>query len=273
VYQETPRWLIGDGIASQIGLKIAYLLAPVLCFCALAQNRDEENSKLEITGSFWAINSSGTIRANGTPVDLKSDLGVSQNQPTFTGKLVVKPGRKHNIVIEGTPFRLSGTNDLTRTITYSGKTYTLSDRVTSLADLDYFYAGYQYDLISRPAGHFGLMAGGAYLSADGTIRSQVSGLTASKTETIGLPLAGAGFRVFPVRRRVLLVVDGEVKGMDVGSYGHYVQASASAGIGVGPVLIEGGYRVVNFDLHTTNKVTAVSPQFKGPLLSIVFRLR
>jgi hypothetical protein len=254
-------------------VKIACLLLPVLCFCALAQDRDEENSKLEATGSFWPVNSSGTIRANGTPVDLKSDLGVTQSQATFTGMLAITLRRRHKIEIEGTPFRLSGANNLTRTITYSGKTYTLADRVTSSADLNYFYAGYRYDLISRDAGHFGLTAGGAYLNADGTIRSQISGVTASKTETVGLPLAGAAFRVFPVRRRVLVVANAEVKGMEFGSHGHYVQASASAGIGAGPVLIEGGYRVVSFDLHTTDNVTAVSPRFKGPLLSVVFRLR
>ena len=48
----------------------------------LAQTRDPEASKLEITGSWWSIDSSGTIRANGSPIDLKSDLGVVQQQST-----------------------------------------------------------------------------------------------------------------------------------------------------------------------------------------------
>jgi hypothetical protein len=174
--------------------------------------------------------------------------------------------------VEGTPFRLTGDQNLTRSITYAGRTYALTEHITSTADLNYFYGGYQFDILSRPAGHFGLNLGGAWLSADGTIRGQNSGITASKSESIGLPLAGFDWRVFPVRRRVLVEINGEAKGMTLGSYGHYVQASVAAGIGAGPVLIEGGYRIVNFDIHSSNNSSAVSPQFTGPVLSLVIRI-
>jgi hypothetical protein len=148
----------------------------------------------------------------------------------------------------------------------------LTEHITSTAGMNYFYGGYQFDIISRPAGHIGLSVGGAWLSADGTIRGQNSGITASKSESIGLPLAGFDWRVFPVRRRVLVEINGEAKGMTLGSYGHYVQASVAAGIGAGPVLIEGGYRIVNFDIHSLNNSSAVSPQFTGPVLSLVIRI-
>src|SRR5207248_2655062 len=130
----------------------------------------------------------GTIRASGTPVDLRSDLGVNQNSPTFTGKLDVRLGRRHWIGVEGTPFRLDGTMDLSRSITYQNRVFSITDRVTSTASLDYFYAGYQFDLISRPRGHIGLEAGGAYLSATGSITSQATSVTAFKSETVGMPL-------------------------------------------------------------------------------------
>jgi hypothetical protein len=239
---------------------------------AAAQDLDPESSRLEITGSFWSVDASGSIHANGTPIDLKSDLGVNQGQATFTGKLVAKPRRKQKIVVQGTPVRLDGSMNLSRSITYRGQTYSVSDRITSKADLNYFYAGYQYDLISRPGGHFGLEAGGAWLNATGTIVSQTTGITASKSETVGLPLAGAEFRVFPVHRRFDVEINGEVKGMAFGRYGHYVQASANAGIGFGPVLVEGGYRIVDMDIHTNDQISGVAPQFTGPVLSLVFRI-
>lgn len=97
-------------------------------------------------------------------------------------------------------------------------------------------------------------------------------MTESKSETIGLPLAGAEFRIFPVHKRFDVEINGDVKGMKFGSYGYYVQASANAGIGFGPVLIEAGYRVVNFDIHTSDQTTAVTPQFTGPVVSLIFRL-
>jgi hypothetical protein len=93
--------------------ELALLLIPVLSLCAVPQDADPENSTLETTGSYWSVNSSGSIRANGTPVDLKSDLGVNQSQPTFTGRLVAKLHRRQKLVVEGTPFRLTGDQNLT----------------------------------------------------------------------------------------------------------------------------------------------------------------
>src|ERR1041384_7181456 len=100
--------------------KFIFLVTAAFCCRAAAQDADPENSKLEIRGSYWAVNSSGSIRANGTPVDLQSDLGVNQAQATFTGRLVVAPRRRHKIVLEGTPFRLTGFKDLSRSISYAG---------------------------------------------------------------------------------------------------------------------------------------------------------
>lgn len=244
------------------------LLAAISVFAQ--ENPDQ--SLIDITTSYWPINTSGTIKANGTPVDLKSDLGVTQGEPTFTGKLVFRPGRRNRVVVEGTPFYLSGSQSLDRPFTYQGHTYLVNDHVTSTADMTYFYGGYQYDLISRPTGHFGLEAGGAYLSATGSITSQTANVTESKTETIGLPLAGLEFRVFPVHRRIEVEINGEARGMKFGSYGYYSQAGINAGIGYGPVLVEGGYRIVNFDIHTTNMTTIVNPQFTGPVISLVLRI-
>lgn len=252
-------------------MKITVIFLLLAAISAFAQE-DAEQSKIEITTSYWPINTSGSIRANGTPVDLKSDLGVSQGQATFSGKLVAKPGRKQKIIVEGTPFRLDGSKNLSRSITYQGRTYVVSDYVTSTADMNYFYAGYQVDLLSRPAGHLGFEAGGAYLSATGSITSHTAGVTESKTETIGLPLAGVEFRAFPVRRNISVEVNGEVRGMKFGSYGYYVQASGNLGAGFGPILVEGGYRIVNFDIHTTNLTTIVNPQFTGPVVSLVIRI-
>ncbi len=145
---------------------------------AWAQNgsEDPENFRIEITGSAWILNTGGAIQANGAPIDLVSDLGVQQNQPTFYGQLVFKPGPKHRIVIEGTPFDIQGYNTIDRSVTYRGYTYTVSQTLQSSADMTYFFGGYQYDLASGPMGHFGLSAGAAYLSATGTIRGVQTGV-------------------------------------------------------------------------------------------------
>ncbi|MDQ2839872.1 MAG: hypothetical protein M3Y72_02290 [Acidobacteriota bacterium] len=166
-----------------------------------ASGSNPEDFKIELTGAAWLVDSSGTIQASGTPIDLVSDLGAQQQQPTFFGRLVIRPGRKHRIVIEGTPFRITGYNTIDRTILYRGQTFNVNETVRSSADLNYFFAGYQYDVVSGPAGHLGFSAGGAYFGATGTINSVQLNTTASKSETVGLPLAGAEGRLFPISRQ------------------------------------------------------------------------
>jgi hypothetical protein len=232
-----------------------------------------EDFKLELTGAAWLIDSSGTIQANGTPVNLVSDLGAEQQQPTFFGRLVVKPGRKHRIVIEGTPFRISGYNTVDRTIVYRGQTFNVNETLRSSADLNYFFAGYQYDILSGSMGHLGLSVGGAYIGTTGSITSIQVGTTASKSETIGLPLAGIEARVFPIPGWKILEIEGGVRGMDVGAYGNYIEASGSGGVNIGHIALLAGYRTVNPDIHasSTSNPAGVNAHLKGPIFSAQWR--
>jgi hypothetical protein len=231
-----------------------------------------EDFRVEITGSAWLVNSGGAIQATGTPIDLVNDLGVRQQQPTFYGKFVFKPTRRQRIVLEGTPFALNGNNTVNRTLVYRGRTFNVSDTVKSNADLNYFFGGYQFDVLSGSAGHLGFSVGGAYLGATGTIQSLTANTTATKTQTIGLPLAGAEFRLFPIPGHHWLDLDGEVRGMGFGSYGHYVQATGNGGVWFGHFGLQGGYRAVNADLHETgNGGSGIAVRLKGPIFSLAFK--
>jgi hypothetical protein len=242
---------------------------------------DAENFRVEVTGSAWLVDSGGTIQAggalasviaSGTAIDLVTDLGVKQRQSTFYGRLIIKPGRKHRIVIEGTPVRLHGTNVITRTVIYQGQVFTMGQTLQSSADVNYFFGGYQYDLISHPAGHLGISVGGGYLNATGTIRGIESGLLATKSETVGLPLAGAEGRVFVIPGRKLLEIDGGVRGMTYGGYGHYLEGTVNGGIGFGPLTVQAGYRAVSADLHTTSDGgNGVDVRLHGPIFSLQAR--
>jgi hypothetical protein len=89
---------------------------------SLAGGEDPESFRIEITGSDWLLDSGGTVYSRGTVVNLISDLNVQQQQSTFTGRLVIKPGRKHRIVVDGLPFSTNGLITIHRTITYHGQT-------------------------------------------------------------------------------------------------------------------------------------------------------
>lgn len=261
----TMAFILQPPPAMRIALPLGVFL---LSISALAQ----DDAKLDLTLSYWPVHSSGTIRAGGTSVDLRSDLGVGQYPPTFSGRLDLRLGRRSRVRVEGTPIRLDGDRTLQRTITYQGRTFNFSDHVTSNAAVDYLYAGYEFDIISRSAGHLGAEVGGAYFGASGTISSQTTGITASRSDTLGMPLAGIAFRVFPLRGPVNVEFNGEVKGMDFGDYGHYFQTTANVGVGRGHVLLEGGYRFMDADVHQTNGLNGVAAEFRGPVISLVLRL-
>jgi hypothetical protein len=238
---------------------------------SLSSSESPENFRIEITGAGWLVNPSGTIQSNGTPVNLVSDLGAQQNQPTFYGQLIFKPGRKHRIVVEGTPFRINGYNTVNRSISYHGQTFNFSDTLQSTAEINYFFGGYQYDVLSGPKGHLGFSVGAAYLNATGTIQSVQASTMATKSETLGLPLAGADFRVFPVPGHRIVEVEGGLRGMGAGSYGHYVEGTGNGGLCFGPVAVLAGYRQVNALFQDSSQSSGVNVRLRGPIFSMLWR--
>jgi hypothetical protein len=236
-------------------------------------HEDPESFRIEVTAGGWLINSGGQIQANGSPIDLVNDLGVSQNKGTFYGQFVFKPGRKHRIVVEGTPFQLNGLKTVSRTINYRGQTFTVNQTVQSTATLDYFFAGYQYDVLSGPKGHLGFSVGGAYLNASGSLSTVPASVSASRSQTVGLPLAGVDFRLFPIPHRKIFDVEGGIRGMAYGDYGYYAEATGSGGLNLGPFAILAGYRAVNTSIYVNNSggPSGLTARLKGPIFSGVFR--
>ena len=157
--------------------------------------QDFEKFRIEVTGSAWRTHVEGQLQSGVLPIDLRSDLNLPDTY-NFLGRLVLKPGRRHRIIVDGGPFESSGRNQLTRSIVFNGRTYTVSDVIESTASLTSVYGGYQFDIISRNQGHLGFSVGGVYLNAEATIRSGTTGLSATRAYDLGLPLAGAEFRAF-----------------------------------------------------------------------------
>jgi hypothetical protein len=185
--------------------------------------------------------------------------------------VVFKPARRHRLIVEGTPYRLNGDNMIARQITFAGRTYSFQDRVTSEASIDYIFGGYQYDFLSRPAGHVGIQGGVGYANATGTLTDQF-GFKGVETQSFPFPLVGLEFRVLPLARRHLFSVRGEAKGMSLGDYGRYVEGGIHGGVGFGRhFTVEAGYRIVDADVHRKDETRGFTPRFTGPLFSIQVR--
>jgi hypothetical protein len=245
-----------------------------LPLAAFAQTEPLENFRFELTASTWRPSIGGTVMAFGRPIALRGDLKLDDSW-LFFGKLVVKPGRRHRIVVEGSPYSFTGLNNLARTITFNGRTYSVQQTVASKADLNYFFAGYQFDLLSRDRGHLGLEAGGAYLDATGTISGITTAATATRNERFGLPLAGAEFRWFLIPGSRLLNINGEAKGMSFAGYGNFFQGAFHVGVGTRRFAVQAGYQYLSADLHTNHGVNppGIAPVFRGPIFSVQLRDR
>jgi hypothetical protein len=253
-------------VLSHVWLLAAIALPPA------SRGQDVEEFRVEVTASLWVRDVTGTIRSGITPVDLRADLGIEQDRPQFYGRLVFQPVRRHRFLVEGAPYRLQGEQDVSRQFTFAGQTYTFQDRVASNASIDFVFGGYQFDLVSRPRGHFGFAGGIAYIDATGTVESRDFDFTGTETQSFPFPLVGAGFRALLVPGRQLLSVEGGFKGMTLGDYGHYVQGVASVGLNVGRhMTVLAGYLVVNADVHRRNGTRGFDPRFSGPVFSVQLR--
>lgn len=240
-----------------------------------AQTADLETFRFEVTASAWHTHASGQVQAGAFPIDLRSDLNLA-DRFTFLGHLTIKPALRHRILVEGSPFEFTGRNLLARAVEYGGTVYSVQQTLASKAELTYLYGGYQYDLLSRTQGHLGVQAGVAYLDANGTLRGEETGITATKSQRIGIPLVGAEFRTFLLPGRRLLNVNADVKGMPLGDYGHYVQAVAQVGVSFGRLTIQGGYGILDAEVYenTNNPVrSGISLRVTGPVISLQVRDR
>ncbi len=230
----------------------------------------QDDFRVEATAAGWFASIRGTVQAAGLPVDLQSDLALG-DRATFLGQLVFKPGRRHRLLVEGSPYSFDGVNTVSRTIAFAGRTFDVQETVRSTASITYVFGGYQFDVVAQPRGHFGLQAGAAYVDAEGAISGVRTGLTGRREQKLGLPLAGAEFRVWPWR---FVSVSGGMKGMAYGAFGHFVQGEVNAGVGARGFSVLGGYRVVDADIHENSGAPlqpGIAPRIRGPVVSVQFR--
>lgn len=235
-----------------------------------AQSRENpENFRIELTGSAWLNGPTGTLKADGTPVDFVTDLAAGARQPRFYGRLVFKPGRKHRLILEGSPTSFSGLNTINRSFVFLNKTYNISQTVSTDAKVNYAFLGYQYDPFSGRYGHLGFQAGAAYLGVQGTLNGLQSGLIETKSFQAPIPLIGTEFRIFPIPHRKIVQLEGMMRGIPAGSYGYFVEGGASGGIHLGPIALLAGYREMFANVHQNNLIgNGVALRLKGPLFSL-----
>lgn len=230
-----------------------------------------EDYHLELSVSLWRMNTNGLIRADGTPINLISDLGVVERQRMYDGRVVFKFHRKQRFVFEATPISMNGLNTIHRTVTYFGDHFSVNETLKSSAEIKDIYGGFHHDWVSGSMGRFGSSIGAAYLGLSGSIDGEPSGLHKQNSTPFGLPLAGLDFRLYLVPHKRWVAVEGAIRGLPAGSYGHWIEGNAGVGGWIGPVGVQLGYRELLVDFHQTSlDANGINLRFSGPVASLIW---
>ena len=234
---------------------------------------DYEKWHIELTAAYWPLTPAGDVRTHSLSGNLKNDLGIDGWKSHPAASAVIQFRRRNKIVIEAIKYRLNGGAVLHRNLVFSGKTFLVADQTQSTARLSSMYAGYERDLMSSPYGFAGFSAGIQYMEANIKIRDLTQGVEQVNDTRLAFPVAGGAFRVFP-KHRDFFNLNGEIRGMALGNYGHNLDSSVNLGLRLSrTVTLQLGLRVLETDLHNKFETEGMNATFRGPTISIQWRDR
>ena len=250
---------------------IFVLLSLVFLWPVFAWAQVGENYTVELEGRMWNVKLDSTVKVvqNGIGTDMKlvDDLGFDERKNFFEGRLQVKFARAHKFNLEYIPLKWDADKVITKTIEFSGQTYTQGTRVQSSTDLKFFKGGYEYDFL---AGSLGFLGGTLdVLVANGNVQLKAPSLAIDQKEdkTVPIPMIGLVGRVYPIR---WVNLTAKASGLPLGSYGYVVDAEASLNINpIKYIGISGGYRYLETNLKYDNN--SLNFKLDGPFVALDLR--
>lgn len=193
---------------------------------------------------------SGVIQNNGDQVDLRNDLGLDKDNPAFAG-LTLGAGA-HQLSFRYTPYRFSGDSTPSKTFTFDGASFAVSDRLHTDLNLKAYSLDYRYRLFRTPVVQVGVGAGVTVLNGTVDITSQSTLNNTHQTFTAPIPTLGLSASAgLPLTG---LSVGGDVSGISMGGNNHYVDAQAA--VAFSPLPLAGikvgyNYRELRVDANNT----------------------
>jgi hypothetical protein len=127
----------------------------------------------------------------------ESDIGIEDPDVVFQGSATIRFLERNTIRIHGFGFSLDGDGITSRTFNFDGRTYPVSTRVTSEADVVFFGADYGFDLVHTEAAALGLTLGARFLSATASIDTPIPGVEGKGELESALPAIGVNFILHP----------------------------------------------------------------------------
>ena len=173
-------------------------------------------------------------------VDFNDDLGFGDER-TFDARGFLQLGRGRKLRGSYTPLDYRGDQNAPRTFTYGGTRYERSTRVVSSVKGAYASLDYQWDLVTRPKGFFGIVLGAKAFDVDTVVFDASDNVREVDTFRVPIPVVGVTGRAYGGR----FSVEGEFTGLSVGSRGHLYDADAAVRFHVSDkIAVSGGYRLL-----------------------------
>jgi hypothetical protein len=169
---------------------------------------------IELSGGAWGPSVFGTVSSEqfgiaGTDIKFVDDLGFEKTQFADV-RLVLRPAKKHKFRVQYTPVSYSAESTLDREIVFNGILYPVNVPVHSTFDWKVWRFGYEYDIVYRDRGYFGVLIEARYTEMNASLKSPVNDeFTRARAP---LPALGAVARFYPLKN---LSITAEISGLKI----------------------------------------------------------
>jgi hypothetical protein len=243
-------------------------------------NDDLDSYRFRAEANWWLSQPSGNFGLSGSSnyFNLQQDFNFA-GYSTFNARLDWRFKRKQHFLFTASP-AISATRTVTlgRTIMFQGQQFDLGTQASAVLKSFDFAPAYQYDIIRRDHGFFGLVVEVNLLRTEGSIEGTgtMNGVTtfrsASRTYFAALPVVGPAFRWYPLRSSNRLSVEGSIRGMYFFGYGNFLDAYGNVNVGLTRHLaLRAGYQLGNrLTVRPTKNDLAIQFTQKGPTVGLEY---
>jgi hypothetical protein len=217
------------------------------------ENQDLDAYTVRLTGFWFYSQPFGSFHGTGSQgrFDLQGDAKFN-SYSTPAGRIEWKFTRKNHLYFGSIPLDQTRNVMLTRTVFFQGQTFGAGLSAEARLQNYFLTAGYQYDIIRRKQGHFGIVAQLDLMYIKGSLQAAAQTLngtlhaaqSSSATLRAPLPVIGPDFRYYLIPNSSRLFVAGDVLGMYLFGYGNFVSSVGTLGLSLNKNFsLQGGYQL------------------------------
>lgn len=181
-----------------------------------------ESYHIELSAGLWNPSADMTIASAGTghlagiagtTIDIKNDLGLTdQRFPQF--KLVLRASQRNKFRVELIPISYEQSSTIKRTIVFNGQRYDVGVPVNSTLDWKAWRFAYEFDVVSRDRGFFGIVLDAKYTDVHARLQTPLINEFANAKAPI--PAIGGIGRVYVTPN---ISITGELTGLKIPDIG------------------------------------------------------